>query len=78
MMFNFNFNVVDPTCVSRRGWRMRDYVPAAGAQWYLSNFTSNRRAGGDGELFLQGRPYKGMVHFTRAPFPDTILGMARG
>jgi phospholipid-binding lipoprotein MlaA len=52
----------------------RDYVPQP-ARNGLSNFTSNlEEPAVMVNSFLQGDPYKGMVHFTRF-FLNTILGM---
>lgn len=73
-MFNFNFNVVDPYVLRPVAVAWRDYVPQP-ARNGLSNFTSNlEEPAVMVNYFLQGDPYKGMVHFTRF-FLNTILGM---
>lgn len=73
-MFNFNFNVVDPYVLRPVAVAWRDYVPQP-ARNGLSNFTSNlEEPAVMVNSFLQGDPYKGMVHFTRF-FLNTILGM---
>lgn len=73
-MFNFNFNVVDPYVLRPVAVAWRDYVPQP-ARNGLSNFTSNlEEPAVMANYFLQGDPYKGMVHFTRF-FLNTILGM---
>ncbi|ELN2736486.1 TPA: phospholipid-binding lipoprotein MlaA [Pluralibacter gergoviae] len=73
-MYDFNFNVLDPYVVRPVAVAWRDYMPQP-ARNGLSNFTSNLEEPAQMvNMFLQGDPYQGMVHFTRF-FLNTIIGL---
>lgn len=73
-MYDFNFNVLDPYVVRPIAVAWRDYVPQP-ARNGIGNFTSNLEEPAIMvNMFLQGDPYQGMVHFTRF-FLNTLVGM---
>lgn len=74
VIFNFNFNVVDPYILRPIAVGWNDYVPQP-VRNGLSNFTNNiEEPAVMLNAFLRGEPYKGMIHFTRF-FLNTILGL---
>ncbi|MFG1174277.1 phospholipid-binding lipoprotein MlaA [Erwiniaceae bacterium CAU 1747] len=73
-MFNFNYNVVDPYVLRPVAVAWRDYVPVP-ARNGLGNFFSNLDEPASMiNYFVEGNPYKAMVHFNRF-FLNTLLGM---
>jgi len=73
-MFNFNYNVLDPYVLRPVAVVWRDYVPMP-ARNGLGNFFSNlNEPASMVNYFVEGNPYKAMVHFNRF-FLNTLLGM---
>lgn len=73
-MFNFNYNVLDPYVVRPVAVAWRDYLPQP-ARNGMSNFFSNlNEPASMVNYFIEGNPYKAMVHFNRF-FLNTLLGM---
>lgn len=73
-MFNFNYNVLDPYVLRPVAVAWRDYVPLP-ARNGLGNFFSNLNEPSTMvNYFVEGNPYKAMVHFNRF-FLNTLLGM---
>lgn len=73
-MFNFNYNVLDPYVLRPVAVAWRDYVPMP-ARNGLGNFFSNlNEPASMVNYFIEGNPYKAMVHFNRF-FLNTLLGM---
>lgn len=73
-MFNFNYNVLDPYVLRPVAVAWRDYVPVP-ARTGLGNFFSNLDEPASMiNYFVEGNPYKAMVHFNRF-FLNTLLGM---
>jgi phospholipid-binding lipoprotein MlaA len=74
VMFNFNYEVLDPYIVRPVAVVWRDYVPQP-ARNGTSNFLSNlEEPASMVNSFLVGDPYNAMKHFSRF-FLNTVLGM---
>ncbi len=73
-MFDFNYNVLDPYVLRPVAVVWRDYLPQP-ARNGLGNFFSNlNEPSSMVNYFIEGNPYKAMVHFNRF-FLNTLLGM---
>lgn len=74
VMFDFNFNVLDPYIVRPVAVAWRGYMPVPFRSG-LSNFLSNlEEPASMVNGFLIGDPYRAMIHFNRF-FLNTLLGM---
>jgi phospholipid-binding lipoprotein MlaA len=74
IMFNFNYNVLDPYVLRPVAVAWCNYLPMP-ARNGLSNFTSNlEEPASMVNAFLEGNPYRGMIHFNRF-FLNTLLGI---
>ncbi|AHF76356.1 Putative surface lipoprotein [Sodalis praecaptivus] len=73
-MFNFNYNVLDPYVVRPAAVAWRDYVPKPARNGLSNFFTNLEEPATMVNYFVEGKPYKAMVHFNRF-FLNTLLGM---
>ncbi|KYP97757.1 ABC transporter permease [Sodalis-like endosymbiont of Proechinophthirus fluctus] len=73
-MFNFNYNVLDPYVVRPAAVAWRDYVPKPARNGLSNFFTNLEEPATMVNYFVEGKPYKAMVHFNRF-FLNTLLGI---
>lgn len=73
-MFNFNYNVLDPYVLRPVAVAWRDYVPQPARNGLGNFFTNLNEPSTMVNYFIEGNPYKAMVHFNRF-FLNTLLGM---
>lgn len=74
VMFNFNYNVLDPYIVRPVAVAWRDYLPQPARNGLTNFFTNLSEPASMVNNFLTGEPYQAMIHFNRF-FLNTILGV---
>ncbi|WJY16395.1 phospholipid-binding lipoprotein MlaA [Pectobacteriaceae bacterium CE90] len=73
-MFNFNYYVLDPYLVRPAAVVWRDYLPQPARNGLDNFFTNLAEPAAMINYFIEGNPYRAMVHFNRF-FLNTLLGM---